>query len=205
MSEHPIEGLMLTAMNSIQDMVDVNTIIGEPIETSNNIVIIPISKVSFGFAAGGSEFSGETINEYTKKEKEEEIQYRLPFGGGSGAGVTINPIAFLVIQPNNVKLMPVTHTSSLDKLLDYVPDLIEKTNNIMNRCIQNKKEQTNQILKEMQKKHDKNMKKQQDDKKEIERKIDESTKRITEDKQEKNKVEDDISYEFEYDETLEDE
>ena len=85
MSEHPIEGLMLTAMNSIQDMVDVNTIIGEPIETSNNIVIIPISKVSFGFAAGGSEFSGETVDEYSKKEKEEEIQYRLPFGGGSGA------------------------------------------------------------------------------------------------------------------------
>ena len=56
MSEHPIEGLMLTAMNSIEDMIDVNTIIGEPIETSNGIVIIPISKVCFGFAAGGSEF-----------------------------------------------------------------------------------------------------------------------------------------------------
>ena len=205
MSEHPIEGLMLTAMNSIQDMVDVNTIIGEPIETSNNIVIIPISKVSFGFAAGGSEFSGETVDEYSKKEKEEEIQYRLPFGGGSGAGVTINPIAFLVIQPNNVKLLPVNHSSSLDKLLDYVPDLIEKTNNIMNRCMQNKKEQTNQILKEMQKKHDKNMKKQQDDKKEIERKIDESTKKITESNKEKSKIENDTEYEFEYDETLEDE
>ena len=58
MSEHPIEGLMTTAMNSIQDMIDVNTIIGEPIETVNNITIIPISKVSFGFAAGGSEFKG---------------------------------------------------------------------------------------------------------------------------------------------------
>ena len=205
MSEHPIEGLMLTAMNSIQDMIDVNTIIGEPIETSNNIVIIPISKVSFGFAAGGSEFRGETINEYSKKEKEEEIQYRLPFGGGSGAGVTINPIAFLVIQPNNVKLMPVTHTSSLDKLLDYVPDLIEKTNNIMNRCIQNKKEQTKEILKDMQKKHDKSMKKMQDDKKEIERKIEENSKKINKNKEENNKIEDDIDYEFEYDETLEDE
>ena len=185
--------------------IDVNTIIGEPIETSNNIVIIPISKVSFGFAAGGSEFRGETINEYSKKEKEEEIQYRLPFGGGSGAGVTINPIAFLVIQPNNVKLMPVTHTSSLDKLLDYVPDLLEKTNNIMNRCIQNKKEQTKEILKDMQKKHDKNMKKMQDDKKEIERKIDENAKKINENKEENNKIEDYIDYEFEYDETLEDE
>ena len=81
MSEHPIEGLMITAMNSIKDMIDVNTIIGEPIETSNNIVIIPISKVSFGFAAGGSEFKGETVDEYTRKDKEEEIQYRLPFGG----------------------------------------------------------------------------------------------------------------------------
>ena len=79
----PIENLMLTAMNSIKDMVDVNTIIGEPIETSNNTIIIPISKVGFGFAAGGSEFKGETIDEYTKREKEEAIQYRLPFGGGS--------------------------------------------------------------------------------------------------------------------------
>ena len=78
MSEHPIEGLMLTAMNSIQDMVDVNTIIGEPIETSNNIVIIPISKVSFGFAAGGSEFKGESIEDYKKKEDEENISYRNP-------------------------------------------------------------------------------------------------------------------------------
>ncbi len=104
MSEHPIEGLMVTAMNSIQDMVDVNTIIGEPIETSNNIVIIPISKVSFGFAAGGSEFKGETIDEYKKRDKEEAIQYKLPFGGGSGAGVTINPVAFLVVQPSRCKI-----------------------------------------------------------------------------------------------------
>ena len=80
MNEHPIQSLMNTAMSSIQDMIDVNTIVGEAIETSNNIVIIPISKVSFGFAAGGSEFTGETINEYTKKDKDEEIQYRLPFG-----------------------------------------------------------------------------------------------------------------------------
>ena len=78
--EHPIEGLMSTAMNSIEDMVDVNTIIGEPIETSNNTTIIPISKVCFGFAAGGSEFKGEAIDEYSKKEEEENIQYRLPFG-----------------------------------------------------------------------------------------------------------------------------
>lgn len=116
-------------------MVDVNTIIGEPIETSNNIVIIPISKVCFGFAAGGSEFKGETLDEYARKEKEEKIQYRLPFGGGSGAGVNINPIAFLVIQEQNVKLLPVKYASAVDKLLDYVPDLIEKANNVLNKTV----------------------------------------------------------------------
>ena len=141
MGEHPIEGLMITAMNSIQDMVDVNTIIGEPIQVSNNIVIIPVSKVCFGFAAGGSEFRGETIDEYRKREKEEQIQYRLPFGGGSGAGVNINPVAFLIIQGNNVKLIPVDHTSALDKLIDYVPDLLEKANSIINKEMQNKKEE----------------------------------------------------------------
>ena len=198
MSEHPIEGLMTTAMNSIKDMVDVNTIIGDPIEASNNIVIIPISKVSFGFASGGSEFKGETIDEYTKKEKEEAIQYRLPFGGGSGAGVSINPIAFLVIQSNNVKLMPVNHSSSLDKLLDYMPDLIEKTNNVMNRCIQNKKEETQKIVIEMQKRNKESMEKQKEDK---ETKIKEKIEK----KIEKNREPDEeINYEFEYDETMDD-
>lgn len=133
MNEHPIEGLMMAAMNSIQDMIDVNTIIGEPIEAGNNIVIIPISKVAFGFAAGGSEFSGETIDEYAKKDKEEKIQYRLPFGGGSGAGVNINPVAFLVIQDKNIKLLPVNYTSAVDKLLDYIPDLMEKVNCFLNK------------------------------------------------------------------------
>ena len=204
MSEHPIEGLMITAMNSIQDMIDVNTIIGEPIETSNNIVIIPISKVSFGFAAGGSEFKGETVDEYTKKDKEEAIQYRLPFGGGSGAGVSINPIAFLVIQSDSVKLMPVSHSSSIDKLLDYIPDLMEKANNMMNRCMQNRSEETQKILKEMQKKHDKNMKKQQDDKKEIENKIESEVEKVEKVRREA-KPQEDIDYEFEYDETIEDE
>lgn len=141
MSEHPIEGLMLTAMNSIKDMIDVDTIIGDPIQTSNNIVIIPISKVSFGFVSGGSEFNGETIDEYTKKDKEEEIQYKLPFGGGSGAGVTLNPVAFLVVTQDNVKLLPVNHSSSIDRLLDYIPDLIEKTNNMINKKMDNKKEE----------------------------------------------------------------
>ena len=184
MSEHPIENLMVTAMNSIQDMIDVNTIIGEPIEVSNNVTIIPISKVSFGFAAGGSEFTGETIDEYTKKDKEEEIQYRLPFGGGAGAGVSINAVAFLVIQNGNVKLIPVNHSSSIDKLLDYVPDLIEKTNHILNSCIENKKTKTQAILQKLQNKQNEQKVKDKELKKE--------TITKTKDKNDNNKIKEEI-------------
>lgn len=180
--EHPIEGLMLTAMSSIQDMIDVNTIIGEPIETSNNIVIIPISKVSFGFAAGGSEFSEETIDEYLKREKEEQVQYKLPFGGGAGAGVSINPVAFLAIQEGSVKLLPVNHLSAIDRLLDYVPDLFEKANEMMKKTANLKKE----IEKEVMEKKDKEIKKQE--------KI----------KKEKKEPKEETIYEFEYDETEDD-
>lgn len=133
MENHPIEGLMLTAMNSIENMIDVNTIIGEPIETQNNISIIPISKVCFGFAAGGSEFKGETIDEYTKKDKDEKVQYRLPFGGGSGATVSIQPVAFLIVEEGKVKLLPVNHSSCIDKLLDYIPDLFERISKNVNK------------------------------------------------------------------------
>ena len=133
MSEYPIEGLINTAMNSIKEMVDVNTIVGDPIQTSNNVVIIPISKVNFGFAAGGSEFNGKT----TDAPKKEEVppKERLPFGGGSGAGVSISPIAFIVVQTSGVKLLPVEHSSSIDKLLDLVPDLADKLSEMLGKTM----------------------------------------------------------------------
>lgn len=144
MNEHPIEALMETAMNSIKEMVDVNTIIGEPIKSVNGMIIIPISKVCFGFAAGGSEFKGETIDEYKRKDKEEEVQYRLPFGGGSGAGISINPVAFVVVLKDIIKVLPIEHVSAIDKLMDYVPDLMEKANMIVDKTIEKseKKEKT---------------------------------------------------------------
>ena len=148
---HPIEGLMLTTMSSIHDMIDVNTIIGEPIESADGMTIIPISKVSFGFAAGGSEFNTESINEYSKKEKEELIQYRLPFGGGAGAGASISPVAFLIIQNGTTKLLPVEHSSCIDRLMDYVPDLMEKMNEMFNKKVQNQNEKTEKIIEEIKK------------------------------------------------------
>ena len=149
MSEHPIESLMMTTMSSIQEMVDVNTIIGEPIQAQNGISIIPISKVCFGFAAGGSEFNSETLKEYNKKDKDEEIEYKLPFGGGAGAGISIHPVAFLVVEGNNVKLMSVDHESCIDKLLEYVPDLIQKMNDMFNKDLKQKEVRTNKIINEM--------------------------------------------------------
>ena len=145
MSGHSIENLMENAMNSIKEMVDVNTIIGEPIETKSGMVIIPISKVCFAFAAGGSEFKGETIDEYKRKDKEEEVQYRLPFGGGSGAGISINPVAFVIVLKDSIKVLPIEHTSAIDKLIDYVPDLMEKANSIVDKSIENKDKNKIQI------------------------------------------------------------
>ena len=203
MSEHPIEGLMNTAMNSIKEMVDVNTIIGEPIETSNNIIILPISKVGFGFAAGGSEFKGETINEYTKKDKDEEIQYKLPFGGGSGAGVSISPVAFLVVQRGSVKLLPVNHSSAVDKLLDYVPDLVEKTNNLINREMTNRKEEKKQEeqRKKQQEKQEKQEKQETGENHYTQPAVDNSTiivPNTTKLRPKRGKI---AKYEYEYDET----
>ena len=152
MKEHPIEGLMLTAMESIRSMIDVNTIIGEPMEISEDITIIPISKVTFGFAAGGSEFKDETVEGYLRKQNnEEEIQYRLPFGGGSGVGASISPVAFIVIQNNSVRLMPVEHNNCFDKILDYMPDLFDKINVYFDKKIEAKEKQTEKIIEQMKK------------------------------------------------------
>ena len=119
MAEHPIENLMVTAMSSLRDMIDVNTIVGDTVETPDGTTIIPVSKVCFGFAAGGSEFNTNKLNKYSETAK-------LPFGGGSGAGVKISPVALLVVKDGTIKLLTVDADRPLDKLVDSVPDLINK-------------------------------------------------------------------------------
>lgn len=133
MSEHPIEGLMNTAMNNLKEMIDVNTIIGDSIETASGTVIIPVSKVWFGFAAGGSEFNMSTLEETRKKGIDEETKHTLPFGGGSGAGVHVEPVGFLVITDGTAKMLPVDHCNAIDKLLDYVPDFLDKITDLFDR------------------------------------------------------------------------
>jgi sporulation protein YtfJ len=118
MAEHPIEGLMKTTMDSIKEMVDVNTIVGDPVQTNNGEIIIPISKVSIGFASGGAEYSAD--------EKHIEDKNRYPFGGGSGAGMSVQPVAFLIVGKENIKLLPVNQTNSVDRIIDGVPQLLEE-------------------------------------------------------------------------------
>jgi len=123
MGNHPIDGLMATAMQNIKEMVDVNTIVGDAVQASDGSVIIPISKVSFGFAAGGSEFGTKPVDASPAL-----------FGGGSGGGVSIAPVAFMVVGQGQIKLLPVdTKVSPVEKILDMVPDVVEKFNSKMKK------------------------------------------------------------------------
>jgi len=115
---HPIDNLMRSTMENLKDMIDVNTIIGDSIITSDGTCIVPISKVTFGFASGGSEF-GAPCNIDLNKESNK------PFGGGSGAGVTVKPVAFLIVRSDSVRLINVEHTNNVDKLIDSIPQLID--------------------------------------------------------------------------------
>lgn len=132
MENHPIENLMKSTMESIRDMIDVNTIVGEAVETKEGSIIIPISRVSFGFASGGSEFDSECNRETDNK---------YPFGGGSGAGVSIKPVAFLVLKENNIRLLQVDHSNTYDKIIDSIPQVLDSIKNMFNNdecCNQDK-------------------------------------------------------------------
>ncbi len=112
--DHPIGNLMNTTMEKIKEMIDVNSIIGEPITSPDGTLIIPVSKVSYGFASGGSDLP-------TKKENKD------CFGGGSGAGVTIKPVAFLTVYKGNVRLISVDKKDgAIDAIADRIPEAIDK-------------------------------------------------------------------------------
>ncbi|MBP1155208.1 MULTISPECIES: GerW family sporulation protein [unclassified Paenibacillus] len=132
MSEHPIQGLMKVAMENIKEMVDVNTIVGDPVETPDGSVIMPISKVGFGFAAGGSEFVTEESNGGTGRSDAMNAKVSLPFGGGSGGGVSITPIAFLVVGKSGVKIVPLDNqTHLLERLIDSAPQVVDRIQSMM--------------------------------------------------------------------------
>ncbi|MEQ2442135.1 GerW family sporulation protein [Pseudoflavonifractor intestinihominis] len=129
--QHPIGDLMSTTMQKIREMVDVNTIVGKPIE-AGDVTIIPVSKVSFGFASGGSDFT-------TKNQKPDTDN---AFGGGSGAGVNIMPIAFLIVKGDTVRMLPVAPPpgTAVDRVVEMVPEVIDKVTGFIEKQQEKKAE-----------------------------------------------------------------
>ena len=124
MSEHPIGNLMTETMAKIKEMVDVNTIIGSPITAADGTTVIPVSRVSFGFGAGGSDFAS----------KHAQAGAPMAFGGGGGAGVTIAPVAFIAVCDGSVKMMPVyNELSSAEKAFAMAPDVIERAKELFSK------------------------------------------------------------------------
>ena len=122
MDKHPIGDLMETTMQKIREMIDVNTVIGQPITTVDGITLIPISNVSFGFASGGSDFQ-------TKQSANSN------FGGGSGAGVKITPMAFIVVKNGCARILNVNPpaSSTADRIVEMAPDIIDKVAGLVNK------------------------------------------------------------------------
>lgn len=115
MSDHPIEGMMNTTLEKIKQMVDINSIVGDPITSPDGSIIIPVSKISYGFASGGSDFP-------SKVQTEKEF-----FGGGTGAGVSINPVAFITICNGSVKLLQIDpYNSTADRIIGMFPEVVDK-------------------------------------------------------------------------------
>ena len=118
-----ISEMLTSSLEKIQRMVDVNTIVGQPVNVGDGVTIIPVSKVHIGMGGGGTDFA--TKNALAAKKD--------PFGGGLGAGVSIDPVAFLVIRGDNVRMLPVAEPASTtaDRLLEQAPDLLDKLADFM--------------------------------------------------------------------------
>ena len=117
---NPVSEMISEAVKSIQGLIDVNTVIGEPISTPDGTVLIPISKVSFGFGGGGSEFSAKDA--------------QALFGGGMGGGAKVEAEAFMVISNGNVRIVPVNSNGGpVDKLIDMMPAAVDKINGFLSK------------------------------------------------------------------------
>ena len=122
--QHPLDELMSTTMQKLRDMVDVDTIVGKPIQ-AGNVTIIPISRLTVGFASGGSDF----VSKNQKPEADNS------FGGGSGAGMNLAPVAFLIVKGDTVKLMPVAPpaATTVDRVVEMVPEVVDKVTDFIEK------------------------------------------------------------------------
>lgn len=127
MEHRPIESLMGTTMENIKDMVDVNTVIGDPVLTADGMTIIPISKVSFGFVAGGGDYSLEEKKGAMRTVEPEG----LPFAGGTGAGVSVYPMGFLVVGNGQVKMLPTNYSTPVDRVMELLPEVLGELKDVL--------------------------------------------------------------------------
>ncbi len=118
---HPLSDMMNVSLDKIRAMADANTVIGSAIETPSGLTIIPVSKVSFGFGSGGTDMPTKNGGS--------------PFGGGAGGGVTIQPVSFLIVKGDSVRLLPVTEapSSSLDRIIEQLPELFDKVEGFLDK------------------------------------------------------------------------
>ena len=120
MKEQSASGILGTSIEKIKDLVDVSTIIGEPIKITETLQIIPVSKVTYGFASGGTDFPSKSNQEL--------------FGGGGGAGITISPVAFLVVNNGSVSVKYINAAEgSVERVIGMVPDLVDKATDVISQ------------------------------------------------------------------------
>lgn len=122
---HPLNEMITSSMAKIKDMIDVNTVIGDPITTPDGVTLIPITKVSVGYGGGGSDFV--TKNYPANRDN--------AFGGGAGAGVTITPMAFVVIRGESVRMIPIAEpaSTSVDRIVEMVPDILDRVEALLRK------------------------------------------------------------------------
>jgi len=120
-NKNPVESIMAEAMSKLKSVIDVNTVIGNPITTFDGTTIIPISKVSAGFIAGGGEYN-------QSKDMKKNANLDFPFAGGSGTGFSINPVGFLVETSSGLKLINIDNKSAYESVLEIVKNVTEKLN-----------------------------------------------------------------------------
>jgi sporulation protein YtfJ len=127
--ERPIENLIKTAMESIKGMLEVNTVVGNPMHAPDGTMIIPVTRVSCGFMAGGGKFdlAGE---DNVSNEKGTEVP-GVSFGGGSGGGVSVKPVGFLIVSPDRIKLLQVEGNQLADKLIDLAPEILARIQGVL--------------------------------------------------------------------------
>ena len=125
---HPINEVLHTTMSKLREMVDANTVVGQPIVTQDGVTLIPVSRLSFGFATGGSDF-GKTPN------------VSKNFGGGAGAGVNVTPVAFLIVKDGHAKLLPVAPPpgDGVSRAVELVPEMFDRVTGYMDKRAEEKR------------------------------------------------------------------